>query len=155
MNQSKVCNSCSKVYFKPARIGSKKWEKSRFCSIPCIGLYYRGKPSLHPHPKGTVPWNKGVKGVMKAWNKGVKMPQTTGLNNYGWKGEEASYTAVHKWVNLKKKKPSNCEKCGKAGNRYQIQWSNIDHKYSRNLNDYNALCVSCHKKHDSELSSNI
>lgn len=92
---------------------------------------------------------------MKAWNKGVKMPQTTGASNYGWKGDGAGYGAVHKWVNIKKRKPSSCENCGKEGNSYQIQWSNIDHKYKRNLDDYTALCVACHKKHDATLNNII
>ena len=56
---------------------------------------------------GKIPWNKGTKGIMKAWNKGIKtgltpknifkkgtpawnkgmkQPQTAGKNNTNWKG---------------------------------------------------------------------
>jgi 5-methylcytosine-specific restriction endonuclease McrA len=32
------------------------------------------------------PWNKGKRGVLKAWNKGIKNPSMTGEKNHNWKG---------------------------------------------------------------------
>ena len=38
--------------------------------------------------KGQIPWNKGTKGIMKAWNKGLIMP-----NGYSWnKGRHNVYS---------------------------------------------------------------
>ena len=52
---------------------------------------------------------------------------------------------MHKWVKKELGKASNyiCE-CGERAR----EWSNIDHSYKRNLKDYTAKCISCHKKFD-------
>jgi len=72
-------------------------------------------------------------------------------NNGMWKGEEASYVAIHMWVRRKKGAPKECTDCGKQSETPKvIQWANIDHKYSRELSDWISLCASCHKKHDIE-----
>lgn len=151
MIQQKTCLTCGKTFFKPYTLCKERWKLAQYCSRKCAGF-----------KKGLIPWNKGTKGVMKAWNKGKKMrPETRakilpllakytkpGPTHPNWKGENAKYAAIHMWVNKYKKKPKYCTKCGKAGNSHQIHWSNIDHKYQRNLDDYIALCTSCHKKHD-------
>src|ERR1700757_3616663 len=41
-----------------------------------------------PFSKENIPWNKGTKGVMKAWNKGVPNPNFRGPNNPNWSGGE-------------------------------------------------------------------
>src|SRR3990167_3436866 len=35
---------------------------------------------------GKNPWNKGTVGLMKAWNKGMKLPGFSGENHPRWKG---------------------------------------------------------------------
>ena len=39
-----------------------------------------------PQLKGSIPWNKGMKGLQVAWNKGKKLPQISGRNSHWWKG---------------------------------------------------------------------
>jgi hypothetical protein len=56
------------------------------------------------------------------------------------------YRNLHRWVQQEKGKPTKCSKCGKIGNR--IGWANVGHTYERNLDDYIALCFSCHLKMD-------
>ena len=66
----KNCLVCNKEF------KSKPSDKAKYCSFKCYALSKKGKPT----------WNKGTKGVMKAWNKGKKYPQVTGSKNWNWKG---------------------------------------------------------------------
>ena len=94
-------------------------------------------------------WNKGKKGSQIAWNKGV-----AGLKDEAsksWKGDNAGYSAKHKWIENKLGKPTTCEHCGKTGLiKQQIHWSNKDHKYRRVLSDWQRLCAQCHLIYDRE-----
>jgi hypothetical protein len=96
---------------------------------------------------------KGNKnGIGNKSRTGIKSSEETkikiSLANLGkikyWKGEEATYSSKHHWVRNHKGKPKICENCGKSAKH----WANIDHKYHRDLDDYIALCVKCHKKYD-------
>lgn len=64
-----------------------------------------------------------------------------------WKGENAKHSAIHEWVRKEKGTPSYCEHC-KSTTKKKYEWANIDHKYTRNLDDYIRLCTSCHCKYD-------
>lgn len=114
--------------------------------------------------KGFTPWNKGKKGVQKAWNKGKKlgfipkMAFKKGENldekAYQWRGDKVSYSGLHKWVQKHLGKSNLCEFCHKIYlERRQMDWANKDHLYKRDLNDWIRLCKSCHKKYD--LKHNI
>lgn len=71
-----------------------------------------------------------------------------GENNPNWKGDNAKYVAIHQWVSNNFGKTIKCEKCDSIKN---IDWSNKNHKYSRNRDDWQQLCKKCHKKYDMEL----
>ncbi len=75
------------------------------------------------------------------YQKGIK-----GEKNYRWKGDNACYRAKHSLVQRTKGKAIKCSECGEDKKR--IHWANIDHKYSRNLEDYIALCAKCHVEYD-------
>ena len=62
-----------------------------------------------------------------------------------WKGENASYAAIHNWVRYHKQKTGKCVLCNK---RKETVWANIDHKYKRDLDDYIELCRNCHDFYD-------
>jgi len=123
--------------------------------------------------KGTVPWNKGVPCTDEhkenisnrttgrtAWNKGVsrtwhsptefKKGQNTGKDNYQWK-DDVSYRNLHRWVERKLGKAVKCVNCGEEKVTKNIHWSNIDHSYKRNTNDWQQLCAKCHRQHDKML----
>ena len=68
--------------------------------------------------------------------------------HYNWKGEKASYRSKHDWVRNKRGKAKKCVDCGVTRDKSMIHWSNIDHKYRRNLDDYVERCTPCHKKYD-------
>lgn len=55
------------------------------------------------------------------------------------------YNRLHKQLERKKEKPTNCSKCGR--NDLQIEWANISGEY-RDLDDFTALCKSCHQLYD-------
>lgn len=65
--------------------------------------------------------------------------------------ENPGYSALHKWVVKWKEKPTECEMCGRGNCR--LEWANVDHLYKRILNDYIALCVSCHFRFDQEFNN--
>lgn len=71
-----------------------------------------------------------------------------GKNNKMWKGNNVGYRALHDWVRKWKGKPKECENCG--NNMKRLSWANIDHKYTRDLNKYIALCDKCHWYYDVE-----
>jgi len=107
------------------------------------------------YPKNGI--NKGqfkkghtlLKGSEKGWfKKGIK--NNTEENHPLWKGEEASYTSKHKWIYRQLGSPSYCNIC-KTTTAKKYEWSNVDHKYKRDLKDYIRLCVSCHRKNDYQL----
>lgn len=56
-------------------------DPKMFCSRKCAGI------DRSRRMKGTIPWNKGLKGIMPIpWNKGKKCPQFAGKNNPSWNG---------------------------------------------------------------------
>lgn len=78
-------------------------------------------------------------------------PQSAGKNSVHWKGNDIKYGRKHKRIVEQKGKASNykCIDC----NEQARDWSNIDHKYSLNPDDYQPRCVRCHKKYDIELNN--
>jgi hypothetical protein len=66
-----------------------------------------------------------------------------------WKGNNADLGALHNWIRRRKLKPEFCEKCHKE-KPYDL--ANKEGKnYTRNPNDYEWLCRSCHTKLDIKL----
>ena len=115
---NKVCLGCSCVF----RIEEYNVKRGR-------GKYCSRQRFFKSH----VPWNKGKKGI-------------SGEDHYAWKGDKASYSAIHYWVARNKIKPEGCEKCGKINCRLEL--ANISGKYKRDINDYDWLCVKCHRNFD-------
>jgi len=74
---------------------------------------------------------------------GCRRSEVTAARN--WKGDEASYSALHKWIATQKEKAGACSHCGE---RRRTHWANIDHRYRRELEDWIELCSPCHWKHD-------
>ena len=168
------CKVCEKEFM----VEQNKLKKGRkFCSRECMGVFERGKPSgmtgkkqskyYHKVMDGREPWNKGTKGIMKknngsfkkchkAWNKGIPFSKEVRAKmsankrddkNANWKGDNAKYGTIHDWVRTRKGKAREhiCEICNE---RQAMDWSNKDHKYKRDLEDWQAVCRKCHYKYD-------
>lgn len=67
-----------------------------------------------------------------------------GEKNGMWK-ENAGYSAVHAWIRTHFIKPKNCEHCGEEK---KLDWASKTKEYKKNIEEYVALCRSCHIKLD-------
>lgn len=115
--------------------GHIPWNKNR--TIPWAkALPYWWK-------KGHIPWNKGLRysTVPCPEEKKKKISQAQIKR-------DASYFAIHIWVNHWKGKPQKCIFCGITNKNKKLEWANIDHRHKRDLNDYIPACCSCHRKYD-------
>ena len=75
-----------------------------------------------------------------------------GEKSHLWRDGVSKIQIIHSWVVKKRGKAKNyiCEFCRE---NKAIDWSNIDHKYRKKLQDYRALCRSCHKQWDFKFNS--
>lgn len=80
----------------------------------------------------------------KAWNKGL-VGYLAGENHYNWKGDNAGYHSLHKWISKLSGKANKCAECGST--RY-VQWANLSHHYKRDETDWKQLCAKCHQTFD-------
>jgi len=71
-----------------------------------------------------------------------------GKDNKSWKGPDASYQAKHMWIYGINGKPMFCTDCGVTSEQRIIQWSNKDHLYLGNVEDYTGRCIPCHRIYD-------
>lgn len=119
--------------------------------------------------KGKPSWNKGLKlsdthkenlriaHKGKPWTekqrKNIPPSLARGEKNNMWKGDDASYYAIHIYISNHFGKSSDypCRFCEKRGGSKQMHWANIDHKYSRNKKDWIVLCVKCHCNYDKTI----
>jgi hypothetical protein len=62
-----------------------------------------------------------------------------------WKGEAATTASKHDWIRFNFTKTGVCEHCKETK---RTDWSNKDHKYSRERDEWQELCRSCHQKYD-------
>lgn len=72
-----------------------------------------------------------------------------GEQSPSWKGNDAKYHAIHKWIRNHKPKPIRCENCNKEGKLHVAK--KPDALYTRNFDDYLWLCPSCHDKLDRNM----
>jgi hypothetical protein len=126
--QTRRCLNCGEKFILPRNQSKKNNDARLYCGKSCA---YHGSER-----------NKNI---------AKQMGTLTGKKNNNWKGEYAGYSPKHKWVEREKGKASNliCECCKK---KTASDWSNIDHKYKRKLEDYRALCRSCHRIWDHQIN---
>lgn len=131
----RLCLYCAKrFHVSPSR---PRVGKGKYCSRLCADSSRIGKPA----------WNKGRKGLQKANNGSFKIGQGLDNSNVNWKGDGASYVALHQWIRRKLGKPQICIHCGTAE---KLQWANKSHKYFRAIEDWISLCRFCHRKYDGQ-----
>lgn len=76
----------------------------------------------------------------------VKRDQRGDKNSY-WRAGDAGYQALHVRVQVARGKPSVCEACGATEGRFE--WANLTGDYF-DPNDYQRMCVRCHRAFDAE-----
>ena len=79
--------------------------------------------------------------------------KATGEEHGNWKGDAASYAAIHLWVRRHKPRTGICSQCGsqpvpRGRNKVGTNFANLSGEYRRDLDDYVELCVSCHRLMD-------
>lgn len=73
----------------------------------------------------------------------------TGPRNACWKGDNANYQALHLRVQSARGKPKHCTQCGCNDSTARYEWANLTGNYA-DVNDYERMCVSCHRRFDAE-----
>lgn len=129
-----------------ANLGNKHSEESRKkMSISSKRAYKNGKVSMHgkKHSPETIEKMKR------------NAHDTSDEKNPMWKGDDVGYSALHIWVGRKLGKPCKCSECGESDTDSNYEWSNISRKYKRDLKDWRALCISCHRKYDYEQKGGV
>ena len=154
--QKKACLMCHKGFAKNPKESRLQWEGKMICSTLCPGGYLAKLPernkkiaekqrgSKNSHWKGGVNHCVVCKKPLNYSSIHCKTHQPP--NN--WKGENASYYAIHAWVARHRGRPQKCEHCGTTKFR-RYHWANKSRKYKRELSDWIRLCVPCHRKYDS------
>jgi Zn finger protein HypA/HybF involved in hydrogenase expression len=128
-----TCKVCKKNFNKYGKSGNLKKTCSKECRIKAIKIA-RSKQVI-------------TKKHREAISKSLRQEKAK-----QWKGNRVSYSGLHRWLYKYKIRPDECQYCGKPNktinNRSYLHWANISGEYKRELNDYIALCPSCHKKYD-------
>lgn len=82
--------------------------------------------------------------------KGIAVPSPGyGSKHHNWKGGVALYESVHNWVANRLGRPNLCSKCG-VSNDTRFEWSNISGEYRYDIDDWERLCISCHRDKDAK-----
>ena len=79
---------------------------------------------------------------------GRSIPSLRAENHPFWKGSKASYSAIHKWLNVHHPRQGFCERCGSSASRTEYAFIRHGDDYTRDRQDYLELCTSCHKWFD-------
>lgn len=73
-----------------------------------------------------------------------------GEEAHKWKGQSASYIALHMRVYKLKGQPTYCEICERNqpnGTKRTFEWANLTGRYD-DVEDYARMCISCHRTFD-------
>lgn len=72
----------------------------------------------------------------------------SGCHNGMWKGNSVGFSGIHLWLRRRKNMPEFCESCE---TKPPTDWANISGLYKREVDDFEALCRSCHMKKDGRM----
>jgi hypothetical protein len=147
----KICKMCGREYYsRPCYINKT------FCSKACankglikntpVALKCKTCGNEYHTPPSQIKWRGS--GYCSNKCKWESYKAKIGEKHHTWKGENASYSPKHRWIRARKGSAKSCSKCGSNNH---VQWSNVDHKYKRDLCDYVALCIKCHCEYDKLL----
>jgi hypothetical protein len=100
-----------------------------------------------PGMLGKPSWNKGLTKADPRVLKNILAMAKTNRTGITYKRTDVTYLALHKRLYRKLGKAIKCaqadETCSKT-----FEWSNISHEYKDDLNDWQQLCASHHRRHD-------
>jgi hypothetical protein len=111
---------------------------------------HRGKHFSDEHRKKISKAKKGKnhpmygKHLSEEWKQRIS-ESLKEENHPAWKGDEVGYRSLHQWIQSRKPKPEVCEMCNHFEPKHL---SNVTGEYKRDVNDFQWLCVPCHKIYD-------
>lgn len=162
----KECTICKKIFLQKRSDSLSYFKTKRFCSQKCSAVwkremgmlsYWKGKKRSREliakqtaHLKG----NKYAKGHIHTEEARKKMSLSkSNEKHWSWKGDKASYSAVHKWLVKNYGPASKCENktCLKKSQKFQYALKH-NCNYIHNRNSFGMLCISCHKYYDSRIN---
>lgn len=107
--------------------------------------------------KGHIPWNKGLpkeeqpffgKKHTEEFKKNLG-ERSRGENNYGWMGNNISYSSLHQWFRKTFGKPYKCENINCDHRSKRFHWALMKgKKYEKKRENFWMLCSRCHSKYD-------
>jgi len=74
-----------------------------------------------------------------------------GKNHHRWKGDNASYSAIHQWLRNNYGEIAICEHCNTKG---FIEYASKRKIYTHDISEWFQLCRKCHSKYD-KISQNL
>ena len=128
----------------------KRWANPEYKEKlkEAISLGREGKLTGKDHPMYGLHHSERSKEKIRNSNYHKNLKGNNSMEKHGlWKGDDASYNAIHIWITNNFGKPILCEKCG---NTKKIEWSKKDYKYKRERKDWQTLCRSCHRRYDAK-----
>jgi len=117
------CKNCKTIYLR-YRANNRP---QRFCSRNC---YLGSSENSETQRRRTI---------------GMKAEK-----NLAWKGDDVTYKGLHRWIEIQLGQAKNyiCYHCdGRSGSK-KMNWSNTDHKYTRDLSKWLPVCKICHSIYD-------
>lgn len=72
--------------------------------------------------------------------------------NNNWRGNAATYAALHKRVEAVKGTPKHCQVCGTDNPRKHYDWANVSGDYT-DIDAYVRMCRSCHWVNDKKVNN--
>lgn len=117
------CLICNKEY---RAVKDFKDRKQKYCSRECY----------------EKEWIKNI-------NPRLKRASIKGEANHSWKGDDVTYSGLHRWIANTFGRLEECEICGTLDAK-KYEWANKDHKYRRNKEDWMRVCTRCHRRYDYE-----
>ena len=131
-------------------VRSENYKKS-------VSLRFKGKKLTKQHRinigKGSLGHTLSQEARLNIGNahKGKKLSIETkrkiGVASY--KGEKVTYIAKHMWLYRKFGKANRCDQADETC-KGRFEWSNVSNEYYRNIDDWQQLCASHHKRYDIE-----
>jgi transcriptional regulator with XRE-family HTH domain len=76
----------------------------------------------------------------------VKRDQRGEKNSF-WRGDAATYKALHYRVYVARGLPKECVSCSSKDPEARYEWANLTGQYA-DVNDYARMCVPCHRRFD-------
>lgn len=170
MKLTKLCHHCSRRFEKRVTCSVKDWQTTKYCSRKCCDDAKRGlkmsgerlaiqRASQLKMIKSETSQKRAerMKNIIEArtkngvWKHG-RLGKKAELDPC-WLGENASYNAKHRWIQINWEKTGVCERCGKTtkpfGKRhFGTEWSNNSGEYRRTREDWEELCIPCHRRKD-------